>query len=301
MIIEVPFNDGNHDCKKENCLELGENHVFCLYRGGKLSCELFENGIELIKDIPENIKLNGKQEIQRDCEIKNEVYIDKEKISEFIKSLKSPLYYLDFETFSTAMPMFDGLKPYSQVPFQFSLHVAKEENKEPEHYEFLYNGDSDPRKEFIASLNKVLGDKGTIIVYNQSFEINRLKELGENFPEYKEWIEDIPKRTKDLLMLFREFSYYNTLQQGSASIKKVLPALTGKSYKGMEISDGGTASVEFFNIAYKKCSEEQRKKVRKNLLKYCGLDTEAEIMIIEKLNELVNHSIKNKNKNRPIL
>src|SRR3989338_2926568 len=287
LTIKSVIKEGHHDCKIENCLELSENHVFCLYSGGKLSCELYDNGIELIKDIPETIKLNYKQSIQRTCEKTGKIHADSKEIKEFLEKLKYPLYYLDFETFSTAIPIFDGTKAYSQVPFQYSLHVQEIENSEAEHYEFLYDGNSDPRKEFIDSLHKALGDKGTIVVYNQSFEINRMKELGENFPKYKKWVESIPSRTIDLLVLFREFSYYNPKQQGSASIKKVLPALTGKTYKGMAISDGGTASVEFFNSHYTNASEEKRKQVREDLLKYCGLDTEAEIMIIEKLREFI--------------
>ncbi len=55
----------------------------------------------------------------------------------------------------------------------------------------------------------------------------------------------------------------------------------------MAISDGGTASVEYFNATYKECTKQHKIKVREDLLKYCGLDTEAEIMIIEKLKELI--------------
>jgi len=55
-----------YDCPICGCWEhLPENHVFCLYRGGKLSYELYDKGVELIKDIPEEIKLNDKQGIQR--------------------------------------------------------------------------------------------------------------------------------------------------------------------------------------------------------------------------------------------
>src|SRR3989338_3104988 len=193
-----------------------------------------------------------------------------------------PVYYLDFETFSTAIPMFDGLKSYSQVPFQFSLHIAKKEGSKPEHHAFLYNGKGDPREDFVTALKKVIGEKGTVLVYNQSFEIGRLKELAEHFPEHKEWIENVLKRIVDLLVPFREFSYYNPKQQGSASIKDVLPAITGKSYKGMEIGDGGTASAEFYNMCYN-----NGKDVREALLKYCELDTLAEVMIVEKLREIV--------------
>ena len=292
LILEIPFSDGSHDCKTENCLELPENNVFCLYRCGKLGAELYEKGIKLIKDITEEIKLNAKQSIQRTCEKEGKVNVDKEKIKEFLDKLQYPLHYLDFETFNTAIPMFDGTRPYSQIPFQFSLHTVEKENGRLVHYEFLYNGKEDPRKDFITALNGSLGEKGTIIVYNQSFEINRMKELAVNFPEYKAWVENIPLRTVDLLDIFREFSYYNPKQQGSASIKKVLPALTGKTYKGMAISDGGTASVEFFNAHYTDTTQEKRKQVREDLLKYCGLDTEAEIMIIDKLRELVKEKLK---------
>jgi len=272
--------DGFHDCIKDGCVSLPENHVFCLYRGGKLSCELFENGFEVIKDIPEDVRLNGKQKIQRECELSGEVYVDRDGIKNFLGKLEYPIHYLDFETFSTAIPMFDGLKPYSVVPFQFSLHVDDKENVN--HYEFLYEGSGDPRREFLEALKESLGDSGSVVVYNQSFEIGRLKELAEAFPEHKKWIENVLKRIIDLLIPFREFSYYNPKQQGSASIKKVLPALCGKSYEGMEIGDGGTASVKFYNMAYN-----NGKDVREALLKYCELDTLAEVMIVEKLREIV--------------
>ena len=292
LILDIPFSDGSHDCKTENCLELPENNVFCLYRCGKLGPELYEKGIKLIKDIPEEVKLNAKQSIQRACEKEGKINVEKEKIKEFLDKLEYPLHYLDFETFNTAIPMFDGTKAYSQIPFQFSLHTVEKENGSSIHYEFLYDGKEDPRKDFITALRGSLGEKGTIIVYNQSFEINRMKELGENFMEFKQWVETIPERTVDLLIVFREFSYYNPKQQGSASIKKVLPVLTEKTYKGMTISDGGTASVEFFNAHYTECSEEKRKQVREDLLKYCGLDTEAEIMIIDKLKEIISFKLK---------
>src|SRR3989338_6498253 len=258
LLIDKMIKEGHHDCFTENCIDdLPENHVFCLYRGGKLSCELFENGIMHIKDIPQHIKLNCKQNIQRECEIKKKVYVDKEGIKDFLATLKYPVYYLDFETFSTAIPMFDGLKSYSQVPFQFSLHIAKKEGSKPEHHAFLYGGNGDPREDFVNALKKVIGEKGNVL-----------------------------KRIVDLLVPFREFSYYNPKQQGSASIKEVLPAITGKSYKGMEIGDGGTASAEFFNVTYGDRTEKEKKKVRENLLKYCELDTLAEVMIVEKLREI---------------
>ena len=90
--------------------------------------------------------------IQKKCELSGKEYVSKEHLKHFLSGLNYPLYYLDFETFNTAIPMFDGLSPHQQVPFQYSLHVVKSEGSEPEHYGYLYNGSGDPRKEFFDSL-----------------------------------------------------------------------------------------------------------------------------------------------------
>ena len=96
------INIGKHckdpyECPLSECWEhLPENHVFCLYRGGKLSYELYDNGINSIKDIPDDIKLDDKQGIQK----KGKIHIHKERIRHFLKNLNYPLYFLDFETFS---------------------------------------------------------------------------------------------------------------------------------------------------------------------------------------------------------
>ena len=288
ILLDKFFKDGKHDCFLEGCVDFPDNNVFRLYRGGKKSLQLYEEGIKYIGDIPDNAKLNDQQGIQRDCEKNGKIHVDTEGIEEFLNNLSYPLYYLDFETFSTAVPMFSGLVPYFKIPFQYSLHVVEKKGDEPKHFEFLYSGESDPREEFISSLKKVLGEKGSVVVYYQSFEIKRLEELAEYLPEYKEWVGSIIERIVDLWVPFRNFYYYNPVQQGSASLKKVLPAITEKGYDGMDIADGETASVAFYNITYNDSGEETKRKVRENLLEYCRLDTFAEVMIVEKLREVVN-------------
>jgi len=285
-----PHCDDPYDCAlKDECWSfLPEGHVFCLYNGRKKCFELLDNKIYALKDIPDDFKLNGKQEIQRECERENKVHIHKEKLKHFLKALNYPLFYLDFETFNSAIPLFDGLKPYQQVPFQFSLHIVRKEGEKPEHISFLYDGGKDPRKEFMEKLKEVLEDAGDIIVYNQFFEKNIIKKLAEHMPEYKNWSEQVLGRFVDLLVPFRNFSYYNPKQQGSASIKKVLPALVGKSYDGMDIANGAMASIEYFNTHYCKSEKTKKLKVRKDLEKYCGLDTEAMIWIVDKLKEVSN-------------
>jgi len=259
-----------------------ETDLFELYRGGKKCFELLTYGS--MKNIPEDYKLSANQQIQK----KGVVHIDKEKIQDFL-DLEYPLYYLDFETFSTAIPMFDGVRPYQQVPFQYSLHEQLVVGGSLNHHSFLSSG-GDPRKDFMESLKSNIGTIGNIIVYNESFEKARLLECAEKFPEYKEFVDSILPRFVDLIIPFRKFWYYNPLQHGSASIKKVLPALTGNSYEGMDIGDGQTASREYLNLYHSgnNLSEDDISKVRNNLENYCCLDTEGMVWILDKLRELVN-------------
>ncbi|HCA78456.1 MAG TPA: DUF2779 domain-containing protein, partial [Bacteroidetes bacterium] len=62
------------------------------------------------------------------------------------------------ETFGTAIPMYDDVRPYEQIPFQYSLHIVEAEGKKPRHESFLADGRSDPRPEILKLLQKLLGD-----------------------------------------------------------------------------------------------------------------------------------------------
>ena len=267
---------------------LPKNHVFNLYRGKKLGNDLFQSGILAIKDIPEDYKLSVKQRIQLNCAKSEQTHIDKEALSNFISQLEYPIHFLDFETYSTVIPLYDNLKPYQRVPFQFSLHILNSLNDKPQHYSFLAEGSDDPRRAFLDNMKKMIGEKGSIVVYNQAFEIGVMKELVAIFPEDEEWVSSIIKRVEDLLIPFRAFDYYNPSQQGSASVKKVLPALTGKTYDNMDIHEGEGASIEYARITHTEVTEEDRQKIRADLEEYCGLDTEGLIFILRELDKIIN-------------
>jgi len=275
---------------KEKCWHsLPEDNVFDLYRGGKKSFELFNDGILSIKDIPEDFKLSDKQSIQKEVLVNNETKIDKGEIKKFLNTLEYPLYYLDFETFSTAIPMFDGTRPYQQISFQYSLHIVNE-NAEVKHISFLYDGNGDPREDFIKSLAENIGSGGSVIVFNKGFEERILKELAESFSDYSEIIECVLNRIVDLLIPFRNFDYYNPSQKGSASIKKVLPAVTGEGYSNMNISKGDEASIKYYQVTYgDNVDLKEKQQVRTDLEAYCKLDTEGMIWIVDKLRGLINY------------
>jgi hypothetical protein len=248
---------------------------------------LIDAGVLNVLDIGKNVKLTDKQQIQIESIRTNRAHIEKEEIKAFLDRLEYPLYYLDFETVGSAVPVYDKTRPFEQIPFQFSLHIQKAPGSPLEHVGFLAEGREDPRAAFLAQLKKHLGTKGTILTYNAAFEKGRLNEATAIFTEYKKWNEMIQARIVDLLGPFRSFHYYHPDQLGSASIKSVLPAVTGKGYDGMEISDGGTASSEYLRVTFgEEVSKEESRRVRKNLVEYCTLDTMAMVDIVEELRKI---------------
>ena len=266
---------------------LPKQNVTTLNRGGKKAFKLLGDGVVSIKDIPDNFRLTRNQEIQQRAVITGEPHIDRPAISAFLSQLKYPLSFMDFETYTTAIPLFDGVQPYQQIPFQFSLHVVQSAGAQPEHYGFLAEGTNDPRPEFMRRLQAALPDTGSVLVYNAAFEESRLEECCDLLPDYRSWYRKVERRIVDLLLPFRGFRYYHPDQLGSASMKKVLPALTGRGYEELEIKDGGRASMEFLRVTFGDVPETERQKVRTQLQRYCGLDTEGMIWIVDALRKQV--------------
>lgn len=245
-------------------------------------------GILRLKDIPDGVDLTDRQAIQRTVALTGQPHIDRKALASFLKRLKYPVGYLDFETFNTAIPLFDGLTPYQQVPFQFNLHRQPAPGAKPEHHAFLAGGRGDPRAEFLNRLRDCIGDRGTVLVYNEKFEKGVLDKLAGAFPEHAGWIENVKRRIIDLLEPFQSFDYYHPDQHGSASIKAVLPVLTGRSYADLEIREGGQASLEYLRVHFGDVPEDERRKVREQLERYCGQDTAGMLWLIEVLRKLAD-------------
>ena len=207
----------------------------------------------------------------------NKPHINAKEIKKFIKTLKYPLYFLDFETINPAIPLFDGTRPFQNIPFQLSLHIVKKASAKLEHIEFLADNAEDPRKGIVNTL-KSIGKTGTVLAFNMSFEKGIIEDLQEAFPKEK-WLHEIIDKLNDLIIPFQKFWYYDPKQQGSNSIKAVLPALTGKSYEHLEVRKGDEAARKFIKMTYKEKKTDE--KLRKALLKYCEQDTQGMIEILK--------------------
>ena len=284
-----------YSCDLEpNCWKfIKEGSVFDLYRGGSRSFDLFENGIVALKDIPDYYRLSEIQMIQRDVAIKEETYVNKEGIKNFLNKLQYPIYYLDFETINPVIPKFDGMKPYQRIPFQFSLHIQKSIGSELEHVSFLHKNRDDSRKSFMQALKDNLGEVGTILVYNQSFEIGVMRESSYAFYEFKDWFAEIQPRILDLLVPFKNFDYYNAKQKGSCSIKAVLPVFSDLNYKDLEIGNGAIANLLYEKATFSDMNDTAKKKIYDDLEVYCHQDTLAEVKIIDGLYKITENDIVN--------
>ena len=264
------------------------NSIFSLTRLGAKAWPLYRQGVETTDSIPADFRLSRAQKIQVKAERHGRPSISVRAAGRFLSTLRSPLYYLDFETFQTAIPLLDGTRPYQPVPFQFSLHVAASADSALEHYSWIWEGKGDPRKILLDELQRLIGPLGTVVAYGAAFERARLRECALAYPELAAWVEGILGRIVDLLAPFRSFSVYFPAQEGSASMKRVLPALTGRSYKDLAIQEGGQASIEFKRITFGDVPEEERRRVRGQLEEYCGLDTQGMADIVRALVKLAN-------------
>jgi hypothetical protein len=257
-----------------------ENSVFDFRGAGRPnSFELYRKGTVRMEDVPAGA-LGWRQKLQLDGLRYRKNHIDKNGVKAFLDSLWFPLCFLDFETtYMVSIPLFYGMKPYEQLPFQFSLHVIEKEGAEPVHYAYLAKDIKNPCEEFLSNLLAVIPPSACILTWNKTFEVERLKELAAKFPENTAEINTIVEHIRDLMVPFRDKSIYHWKFNGSYSIKNVLPALVdGHSYENLPINSGDMASAAWVKMIQEPDLNEQQR-LYSELLDYCHLDTWAMVLI----------------------
>ncbi|MEX2436791.1 MAG: DUF2779 domain-containing protein, partial [Candidatus Paceibacterota bacterium] len=198
-----------------------------------------------------------------------------------------PLYFLDYETAMSVIPLYDGTKPYQQIPFQYSLHTVEFPDSEPKHTEYLHRDSNNPVPNLLENLRKDIGNKGSIIVWFKAFETRRNDEMGEIMPKYKEFLEDLNNRVVDLMDPFSNGWFVDKNFKGSSSIKNVLPVLAPDlSYKDLEVQEGGAAQRLWMENVFNNDGNKDNEKLFFDLIEYCKLDTLAMVKIWQTLNDL---------------
>ena len=263
--------------------------VFDLYRlAFKKKIEYYRKGMVTYEDLIFEPKIKNEKQIrQMEYYLQDKgTYVDKEAIREFLDTLSYPLYFLDFETMMPVIPKYIGTKPYQQITFQYSLHYIEEEGGELKHKEFLAESGPDPRRALAEQLCKDIPMNVCVTAYNKGFECRMIKELAEAFPDMADHLLNIRDNIKDLLDPFRGGYYYNKAMGGSFSIKSVLPAIfpddPALDYHNLEDIHNGSEAMNIFP-AIEFMEPEEKEKTRRNLLKYCELDTYAMVKVWEEL------------------
>ena len=231
--------------------------------------ELEAAGIEEIRDIPEEFPLTGLQSTVRQTirEGRPAMHGD---IAGALTGLKSPVRYLDFETFAPAIPRFVGTRPFDAVPFLFSVHTECK-GKPLLHTDYLHASDDDPRPEIADRLIQALRGRGSVCTYS-GYEKRVLRDLGEALPDRAGELRSIEERLFDLLPVIRN-GYYHPAFRGSFSIKSVLPVLVpGMGYDDLAISEGQTAAVRYAT-ALGSTDPDDRRRIFEELRAYCARDT----------------------------
>lgn len=267
--------------------DIPEYSVFDIQNMRGKQFELYEMGIVDIKDIPKNFALNDKQQLEVSCFLNSTDYIDTKALRDFLNRVSYPLYFLDFETFSSAIPEFDNSRSYQQIPFQFSLYYKETKDSEALPYAFLAEPTGDPRRAFAESLKAKTHKAGQIVVYNAGFEKSRINELARDFPEYAEHLISINGRIIDLKEPFRQKAYYKPAMRGSYSMKLVLPAINPEySYDNLNVKEGSEAGSEFLRLRTI-MDKSEIEQIRRDLIDYCNRDTYGMIVILEELERIM--------------
>ncbi len=258
------------------------NHIFDIPRLSATKFDkLTQQGILRIEDIPETFPLTENQTRVRDGVQSNNPVVSKD-LGSTLEAISYPAYYLDFETFMTAIPLYPNLAPYTQIPIQYSIHTCSGPGRITAHLEYLADPKRDCRKALAERLLHDLSEKGSIVAYSP-FEKTIINKLSEQFPELSSALQALIDRIVDLEAIIRKHFYHPDFH-GSTSIKKTLPVLVpDMSYDGLEIANGDTAMSAFALMAQGHYGDGEIETLRKNLLDYCRQDTLAMVRLHERL------------------
>ncbi|MFW6260768.1 MAG: DUF2779 domain-containing protein [Spirochaetota bacterium] len=263
--------------------EVDVDHVSSLHRGGSLIAELLEEGITTIPEVSVERLHHARQEIQRRTLIERRPHVDTAELRAFLDRLSYPVCYLDFEATSTAIPPFEGVKPWEHIPYLYSLHREYADGS-LDHRAFMSDPGVDGRIEMLDRLLADAGPCGSLVVYSAGFERGILQRLARLVPERANDVERLIARIVDLLEPFHEFRYYHHEQRGKVSLKTVLPVLTTRDYSGQAVQDGYTANRAYRYLAEAAAVDpESRAKVLSDLTSYCAMDTMAMVHIVGEL------------------
>jgi len=238
-------------------------HIFDLYYGGNLGKYMYLNELiaqgkvslydiefERLKNAKGKLTERGqRQKLQIEYTRRGQEW-KSEDLPGIIKGFEYPLHFIDFETYTGAIPFHQGMRPYETIAFQWSCHTITEPGSAPDHYQWIHTGSEfpDPNKhpniEFARTLMQQIGNEGTPFMW-ASHENTVLRSIlermeAQSHPDLtlRKWLtgmthfasktkdrsRDRKGRLVDMNKLTEQY-YFHPDMKGRTSIKKVLPAV----------------------------------------------------------------------------
>lgn len=285
-----PYCDKPYECRyKGYCWRhIPEKSVFDVYYlPTEKKFDLYQRGVLRMEDIPDDYPLQARPAFHVAHHKRGDKVINRSVLSDFLDDLQYPLHFLDFETYATAIPPFEGVAPYEPIPFQWSVHVLEEPGAEPVHHGFLAEPGRDPRRRLAEALMDTIQQRGDIVAFFSSFEKRVLDLLVRELPDRAAQLRTLQERLVDLRTPFAQRDFYLPKMEGSSSMKSILPAVVSEmGYEDLEITQGEEASEAFLKWSETENPEEARR-LRNALWEYCAMDTRGMVAILEVIEQVV--------------
>lgn len=244
--------------------------------------ELDKEGRLSIHDVTEDDVTASQLPILRALQT-GEPVINRPSIQAFLGKLSWPLFFYDYETFASAIPLADGYRPQQKMPVQFSLHRLDKDGGIA-HFEFL--ADAPGQEEaLVLALRDAVGETGSAVVWNEGFEKSCNRILADLLPEHAGFLEQLNRRTVDLMVPFKA-DYVHPDFCGSTSIKNVLPVLCPHLQYPKDAVHDGTSAMEAWIEMIETTDVNKRSQLKSELLAYCHLDSLAMVEIYQVLTGL---------------
>jgi hypothetical protein len=210
--------------------------------------------------------------------------IVRQALAQWFSAVQYPLYFIDYETYASAIPIVNGARPQSPIPFQYSLHIKRTPEDDLTHVEYLADEAALPSA-MIAHMEQHIGPAGSVISWHKSFENTQNTTMATQFPDSARFLQDLTARTFDLEDIFKT-AYVDIAFGGSTSIKKVLPVIVPElNYDGMRIANGTDAMIGWKGLIDLPKGDEKNA-LRTAMLEYCKLDTQAMVRIFEAMRQV---------------
>src|SRR3989344_3882620 len=268
--------------------EYSVHDIYSIGRSPNKLKALIEKNLFHLHDIEDSSEFNDRQQNQIETHKSKEEIVVKAEIENVLRGYAYPLYFLDYETFAPAIPLYDGYSPYQRIPIQFSLHYIEKKGGPLLHTEYVHVENSDPSEIVAEKLIDIIDPKGTVLAWNVGFERSVTNELAERLPQHAVALRRICDQMQDLMDVFSKQHYVHKDFRGSAAIESVMNVLLpDMTYDHLPYTGQDVGFVWWKDIVSPHGTE-RAEKIRL-ITEYCKQDTLVMVEIWKILKDIIGN------------